>query len=275
MDAHRRAHARARRFAGVVLVISACVGLTGCATTHPGDPLEPMNRKVYAFNEALDKAVVKPVAQTYRDVVPRPVRTGVSNFFSNIGDAWSAINSLLQLKLEPAMRNTMRFALNTTFGLGGVLDIATEARIERQEEDFGQTLGHWGVGPGPYLVLPLLGPSTLRDTAALPVDMRASPSGLVSEPEAAIAVTVLRVVDRRTALLDATGLLDQVALDPYLFVRDAYLQRRRSAVYDGQPPPRDDEAGEAYDDEVDPDASTSPADGGVPPAAPAGAPSPR
>lgn len=121
-----------------------------------------MNRKVYAFNEALDKAVVKPVAQTYRDVVPRPVRTGVSNFFSNIRDAWSAINSLLQLKLEPALRNTMRFGVNTVFGWGGLLDIATEARIERQEEDFGQTLGRWG-GPGPYIALPLLGPSTLRD----------------------------------------------------------------------------------------------------------------
>ncbi|UZD54299.1 MlaA family lipoprotein [Caldimonas aquatica] len=235
----------ARRLAALVL----CAWLTGCATTHPGDPFEPMNRKVYAFNEALDKAVVKPVAQTYRDVVPRPVRTGVSNFFSNIGDAWSAINSLLQLKLEPALRNTMRFGINTVFGWGGLLDIATEARIERQEEDFGQTLGRWGVGPGPYIVLPLLGPSTLRDTAALPLDMRASAAGLVGDEEAAVGLTALRMVERRAALLDATRLLEQVALDPYLFVRDAYLQRRRNAVYDGNPPAEDDEYDEEYDEQ--------------------------
>ncbi|HWP17802.1 MAG TPA: VacJ family lipoprotein [Burkholderiaceae bacterium] len=247
-------------------LLAAAVLTAGCASTHPHDPLEPFNRKVYAFNDAVDRAVLKPVAQTYRDVVPRPVRTGVTNFFSNLGDAWSAVNSFLQLKIEPGLRNTLRFGFNTFFGFAGVLDIATEAGIERHQEDFGQTLGHWGVGPGPYVVLPLLGPSTLRDTVALPVDLSASPAALVNDREAAIGVTALQVVERRASLLDASRLLDDVALDPYLFMRDAYLQRRRNQVYDGNPPP---EEGEEDDYEYEEDEGVG---GAAAPAAPPSAP---
>ncbi|WKB51939.1 MlaA family lipoprotein [Eleftheria terrae] len=227
---------------GVTLAAAAL--LLGCATNNPRDPLEPMNRKIYAFNEAVDEAVLEPVAVKYRDVVPSPVRTGVGNFFSNLGDAWSAVNGFLQFKLETGLKNTMRFGLNTLFGLGGVLDIATEAGIEAEDEDFGQTLGRWGVGAGPYLVLPLLGPSTVRDTAALPLDARAESWPFRHDATTAYGALALRVVDARANLLGATGMLDDAALDPYLFVRDAYLQRRQSLVYDGDPPateePRED-----------------------------------
>lgn len=216
--------------------------LGACATTHPGDPLEPVNRKVFAFNDAVDRAVLAPTARAYREVVPSPVRTGVSNFFGNIGDLWSAINSFLQFKLENGLNSTLRVGINTFFGFGGLLDIASEARIYAEPEDFGQTLGHWGLGPGPYVVLPLLGPSTLRDTAALPVDWQASPSSLLtSDAATGYGLTGLRIVDTRARLLDATRMLDDASLDKYLFTRDAWLQRRRNLVYDGAPPPSEDE----------------------------------
>ena len=219
------------------LAAAALLGamLVGCAT-NPRDPLEPVNRKVYAFNDAVDRAVVKPVATAYRDTVPQPVRTGVTHFFSNIGDAWSAINAFLQLKAEAGMRNTMRFGMNTLFGLGGLLDIASEAGIESHQEDFGQTLAHWGVGSGPYLVLPLLGPSTLRDTSALPLDMKASGYFFQNDPQTALGLSGLRLIDARARALAVSNMLGDAALDPYLFVRDAYLQRRRNQVYDGNPP---------------------------------------
>lgn len=154
-------------------LLAAALMLSACATgpnANPRDPLEPFNRGVYSFNDAVDRAVVKPVATAYRDVLPSPVRTGVRNFFSNLQDLWSFVNNSLQLKGEGAGNSIVRFGVNTVFGLGGLIDIATEMRIERFTEDFGQTLGHWGVGAGPYLVLPLLGSSTVRDTVALPVD---------------------------------------------------------------------------------------------------------
>jgi phospholipid-binding lipoprotein MlaA len=218
--------------------------LGGCATgptANPRDPLEPFNRGVYQFNDALDRAVVRPVATVYRDVLPSPVRTGVSNFFYNLQDAWSVVNNTLQLKPEQAGNSFFRFGVNTVFGLGGVLDIATEMRIERSTEDFGQTLGRWGVGAGPYLVLPLLGPSTVRDAAALPIDMKGSPSAYINDVAVRNSATALNLLNQRSRLLQATDMLDQVALDPYTFTRDAFLQRRRSAVYDGNPP---DEGGD-------------------------------
>jgi phospholipid-binding lipoprotein MlaA len=213
--------------------------LGGCATgpaANPRDPLEPFNRGVYQFNDAVDRAVVRPVATVYRDVLPSPVRTGVSNFFYNLQDAWSIVNNTLQLKPEQAGNSFFRFGVNTVFGLGGVLDIATEMRIERSTEDFGQTLGRWGVSTGPYLVLPLLGPSTLRDTAALPVDMKGSPSNYIENVPTRNSATALNLLNQRSRLLQATDMLDQVALDPYTFTRDAFLQRRRSSIYDGNPP---------------------------------------
>lgn len=215
---------------------------TACATgpnANPRDPAEPFNRGVYAFNDAVDRAVLKPVATVYRDTLPQPVRTGVSNFFANLQDVWSGVNNALQFKARESVESFFRFGVNTTFGLVGLLDVASEMRIERHTEDFGQTLGYWGVGAGPYLVLPLLGPSTLRDTAALPVDMQGNLISNVNDVPARNSAIALDLVNRRSRLLDATQMLDQVALDPYTFTRDAFLQRRRNLVYDGNPPEED------------------------------------
>ncbi|GAB4396760.1 MAG: VacJ family lipoprotein [Rhodoferax sp.] len=227
------------RLAKPLSVVILALSLGACATgpaADPRDPLEPFNRGVYRFNDAVDRAIVAPVATAYRDTLPQPVRTGVRNFFNNLRDAWSALNAALQLKGEVAGNNLFRFGVNTVFGLGGLLDIATEMRIPRQTEDFGQTLGYWGVGTGPYLVLPLLGPSTLRDGAALAVDRH----GALDQGSASAAKRnsslALGLVDQRANLLGATQMLDRVALDPYTFVRDAHLQRRLNAVYDGDPP---------------------------------------
>lgn len=241
------------------LAAAALLGamLAGCAS-NPRDPLEPVNRKVYAFNDAVDRAVVKPVATVYRDTMPQPVRTGVTHFFSNIGDAWSAINAFLQLKAEAGMRNTMRFGMNTLFGLGGLLDIASEAGIESHQEDFGQTLAHWGVGSGPYLVLPLLGPSTLRDTSALPLDMKASGYFFQNDPQTALGLSGLRLIDARARALAVSNMLGDAALDPYLFVRDAYLQRRRNQVYDGNPPEEPSRGSEWDEEGTEPQAAAAP-----------------
>jgi phospholipid-binding lipoprotein MlaA len=226
------------RSSWLVLVLAALM-LSGCATgpnVDSRDPLEPFNRGMYQFNDTVDRAVVKPVATVYRDVLPSPLRTGVTNFFANLQDAWSVVNNSLQLKGEAAGDSLVRFGVNTFLGLGGVLDIASEMQIERHTEDFGQTLGHWGVGAGPYLVLPLLGPSTLRDTAALPVDAQGNLVSGVSDVSTRNSLTALGLLNRRARLLEATSILDQVALDPYTFTRDAFLQRRQNDVYDGYPP---------------------------------------
>ena len=220
----------------MVLLLSACA--TG-PNANPRDPMEPFNRGVYGFNDAVDRAVIKPVATAYRDVLPSPVRTGVSNFFNNLQDLWSFVNNTLQLKGEGAGNSIVRFGVNTVFGLGGLIDIASEMRIERHTEDFGQTLGRWGVGAGPYIVLPFAGPSTLRDTAALPVDMAGNVVSHVDHVPTRNSAIVLNLVSRRAQLLDATRMLDEVALDPYAFTRDVFLQRRRSQVYDGNPPDED------------------------------------
>ena len=189
------------------------------------DPLEPLNRCVDAFNHRVDRIAFQPVAKGYERVVPRMIRSGVSNFFVNLDDAWSAANSLLQLKPIDAAQNGMRFAVNTVFGLGGTLDIATDAGIERHMEDFGTTLAYWGVATGPYLVLPLLGPSTLRDAAALPVDLAGHPLGQVSPVGSRSAISAAGAVDARARLLPLDAVLDG-ALDRYTFMRDAYLQLR-------------------------------------------------
>ena len=234
-----------RAFAGVrtrpqrLLVIFLGLILAGCATgpnANPVDPLEPFNRSVYRFNDAVDQAVFKPVATTYRDVTPSLVQRGVSNFFNNLEDAWSVVNNVLQLKGEAAGDSFFRFGVNTFMGLGGILDVATEMQIERHNEDFGQTLGYWGVGPGPYIVLPLLGPSSLRDTAALPADIRGDAVTHIEDVTTRNTLWALRATDDRADLLKAEAVLDQAALDKYSFIRDAYLQRRRNAVYDGDPP---------------------------------------
>lgn len=208
--------------------------LSGCATgpnANPQDPLEPWNRGVYQLNEGLDKALLKPVATAYQDVVPSPVRTGVTNFFGNLRDLWSAVNATLQLRPQEAVENFMRFNVNTFFGFAGVLDIATEMQIPRTTLDFGHTLGYWGVPAGPYLVLPVLGPSTVRDSAGLVVDQQGDlvRQGVDHVPTRN-SMQGLRIVDTRAELLSATDLLDQIALDKYSFVRDGYLQRRQSQI---------------------------------------------
>lgn len=199
------------------------------------DPFEPFNRTMYRFNDGVDRAVLKPVATTYRDVLPSFVRTGVGNFFSNVGDVWNLANNVLQLKLQASAETFMRLNVNTVFGLGGLLDIASEAGISRHSEDFGQTLGYWGVPAGPYVVLPLFGPSTVRDTAALPVDRWGNPLGEVGDIPVRNSLTVLGLVDTRARLLGVSQLLEQAALDPYSFMRDSHLQRRAIEVRDGAP----------------------------------------
>lgn len=204
--------------------------LAGCASgpqTNPRDPYEGYNRSMTRFNDGVDEAVLKPVATLYKEVTPTPVRTGVSNVFSNLGDFWSFVNSALQLRGEEAFDSFVRFNVNTVFGIGGVFDVASEMGIERHKQDFGLTLGRWGVPSGPYLVLPLLGPSTVRDTVAMPVDMAGSLTGeLVDHVPTRNSLYVLRVVDRRASLLGAGSVLESAALDKYAFTRDVYMQLR-------------------------------------------------
>ena len=220
-----------KRLMGVLTLVLL---LTGCATTpgtgNPQDPFEGFNRTMFRFNDAVDEAVLKPVATGYQKVTPSFVQTGIGNFFGNLGDVWTAANNLLQGKVEEGVSDVMRVAINTVFGLAGVLDVASEAGLTKHKEDFGQTLAAWGVPPGPYLVLPFLGSSTVRDTAALPADI-AGDVWLYTDPtRTRNAGTAVRVVDERAVLLGAGNLLDDVALDKYAFVRDAWLQRRESMI---------------------------------------------
>lgn len=211
--------------------------LAGCATgTNPRDPFESFNRGVYSFNENLDKAILKPTAEAYRAVLPQFIRSSVSNFFSNINDVVVALNNFLQGKFTAAYSDLGRVAINSTIGLLGLFDVASEAGIEKHDEDFGQTLGRWGVAEGPFLMLPFLGPSTGRDTVGRFVDYHADLVTYVDPSRSRNQMWAGRTVNRRSELLDASTVLQTAALDPYEFVRDAYLQRRRSLIYDGSPP---------------------------------------
>jgi len=208
--------------------------LSGCASQANKDPLEGFNRGVYKFNDVADKAVIKPVAGAYKAVLPTPVRSGVNNFFTNLNTLVSAINDLLQFKFDKAVTGMGRFAINTTFGVAGLIDVASMDGIEQRNEDFGQTLGHWGVGTGAYIVLPFLGPSTLRDTSGFVVDtVLFDPISYIEEPKTRNSLRAVKFLDKRAQLLPASDLLDDAALDPYAFMRDAYLQRRASQVQDG------------------------------------------
>ena len=204
------------------------------------DPWEPFNRAMFAVNQVLDSDLIYPLTSAYVGLVPSLVRTGISNVFNNAEDLWSAINNLLQGKLDKSVMMSFRFAWNTVFGVAGILDMATELGIERFPEDFGQTLGVWGVQPGPYLVLPFFGPSTVRDAAGLPLDIAASPAYAVNQGSFRPVTTVLQILDTRSQLLGATQVLDTIAMDKYSFVRDAFLSRRLRLVFDGNPP-EDDE----------------------------------
>ena len=219
------------KFAARISALVMVGVLGGCATsTTPNDPLEGFNRAMFSFNDTVDTVALKPAAQAYRFALPQFVQTGIGNFFGNIGDLWSAVNQLLQGRVEAGVTSFMRVAVNTTFGLGGVLDVSTEARLPKQKSDFGQTLGKWGVGSGPYVVLPLFGPSTLRDTVALPADFYGDPWSYKEPTRWRNVGSVVRIVDKRAQLLDATNLLEDVALDKYEFIRDAYLQSRQAQI---------------------------------------------
>ncbi len=231
-----------------ILMVMSIALVAGCATTQQServakvDPFESINRAVFTFNENADEYVIKPAAEAYRFVLPDFVRTGVTNFFSNIGDVFVAANNLLQGKPADAASDFGRFLVNSTIGILGLFDVATDAGLEKNREDFGQTLGVWGVPSGPYVVLPFFGPSSVRDTAGFVVDLKAdfilNSNHLNSDQK--LGSTVLRVVNYRANLLDASQLLDDAAFDKYSFLRDSYLQRRRSQVYDGDPPPLKD-----------------------------------
>lgn len=260
------------RRAGPGALLLLCL-LTGCATlpgpATPGDPLERMNRATHRFNDAVDRAVLKPVAKGYRKGVPRAIRTGISNVLGHLAFPTTIVNNLLQLKLKAAAADIGRFVLNSTLGLGGLLDPATNAGIPRNDEDFGQTLGRWGVPPGPYLVLPLLGPSTLRDTPSMAVDAQTDLRvQLDFDDDVQIALGVLSVVNGRAELLALDDSLGET-YDPYAFIRNAWLQRREYKVRDGNVPeeaPLEDF--EDIDDLEDPAGTADPADQPAP-AAPA------
>jgi phospholipid-binding lipoprotein MlaA len=194
---------------------------------------------MYSFNNALDKAVIKPVSQGYDAVVPDPISQGISNFFSNLDDVTVVINDLLQAKFGQAFEDTKRLVLNSTVGVAGIFDVATMAGYEKNNEDFGQTLGTWGVDSGAYVVLPLFGPRTVRDTVGLVGDYYTDPVTYVEGPGAENAFRGTRLVDTRANLLKAEKVLDEAAIDEYSYVRDAYLQRRENLVYDGNPPEED------------------------------------
>jgi phospholipid-binding lipoprotein MlaA len=243
-----------------------CAGLalaltSGCATgSDPRDPLEGFNRAMYSFNDGFDRAIAKPVATAYKDVLPDVMRDWVRNFFSNIGDVFIGVNNLLQGKPTDALTDWMRVGFNTTFGFLGIADVASEMGLEKHNEDFGQTLGAWGMPSGPYVVWPFLGPSTVRDSAGMLADWETDPVDRSYPVDRRNVAIVVRYTGVRADLLGASEILEQAALDKYSFTRDAWLQRRRSLVYDGSPPR---EAPPEYEDNGAADQS------GTAPAAPA------
>lgn len=258
---------RWRALLAVLLVSLTLLG--GCASTgNPRDPFEPLNRGIYHLNDGIDTVLLKPVAEVYRGVLPQFVRTGVSNFYSNINDVIVALNNLLQGKFLNAVSDVGRIVVNTTVGLLGVFDVATHIGLEKHDEDFGQTLGYWGIGPGPYLVIPLLGPSSVRDAIGRFVDFKTDPITYVDPSRDRNILWGVRFVNRRSELLETSKILETAALDPYEFLRDAYLQRRRNLVYDGSPPPDKEDA---PDVKIKP-RSEGPHDGSFPVAGDAGVP---
>ena len=216
------------RLVGLLLLIAALAG--GCASSNtPGDPLEGFNRAMFGFNEGVDNAILRPVASGYKAVVPEPARDCVGNVFSNINDIFVSVNSLLQGKVGDAVSDACRVVVNTTVGLLGCFDVASKVGLEKHNRDFGQTFGKWGIGSGPYLVLPFLGPSSVRDGAGTLIYSYLDPVWADHVPTRNVAYS-LRAVNRRSELLDASNVLEEAALDKYSFVRDAYLQRRRGMV---------------------------------------------
>ena len=256
----------------------ASTALSGCATRQNPDPLEPWNRQVFAFNEALDANVLRPVATGYVEVTPEPIRTSVRNVVNNLRDVWSTLNLFLQGRFRDGTVSVMRVTINTTLGFAGLVDWATPMRLDRPNEDFGQTLGVWGVGPGAYIVWPLLGSSTLRDSVSIPGDLYFSASTFGQTDAATVGLASLQLVSVRAGLLGATDLMSDVALDKYSFTRDAYLQRRQNLIYEGYPPDDEDAKGASDTDDgataaapVSPSAPQTPPSTPVTPATPAAA----
>lgn len=228
------------------------------------DPLEGFNRAVYTFNDKLDRYVIKPLAKGYRAITPAPVSRSISNFFRNLHDPAIMLNNLLQGKPKQAASDLGRVLVNSTIGIAGLFDVATKMGLEKHEEDFGQTLAKWGVGDGPYLVLPFFGPSNVRDGASLPVDWETYPPNHMEEQSTRNKLLVVEVVDRRAQLLDASDILEQAAgQDPYIFVREAYRQRRLNLIHDGNPPQAAPPPGLFEEDEPAPKSPSQPAPGGA------------
>lgn len=248
-----RVHMASKRlWLAKAMVLMMVVGLAGCSTMRapsPRDPLEPINRSMFQFNEVLDRYALQPVARGYQEYVPSEVRHCLGNFFSNLGDVAVAVNNALQGKFAKAGSDICRVALNSTLGIFGVADVATTLGFEKNDEDFGQTLGAWGLSSGPYLVLPVLGPSTVRDGTGRVVDGPLDPLRQLDDVSLRNSLTATSLVDKRATLLPATDIADKIALDKYAFIRDAYLTRRDNLVRDGAPTPTDYEVIE--DDEVD------------------------
>ena len=222
---------------GLVCLI-VLLGFTGCATVaqpNPDDPWERVNRMTFAFNDKLDAWVLRPVAKGYDTVTPGPVRVGVANFFGNLGEVWVGFNNLLQGKPLAAVSDFGRFAVNSTMGVVGLIDVATPMGLEKHNEDFGQTLAVWGLGSGPYVVLPVYGPRTARDSGGLILDWAVDPVGQVDHSLTRYELGALRLIDIRAAFLPADKMLED-ALDKYTALRSAYLQRRRNLIFDGNPP---------------------------------------
>jgi phospholipid-binding lipoprotein MlaA len=262
----------APRVAGALLLAI----VAGCATApdrHVADggkdPWEPFNRKMFAFNDNLDTYALKPAAKAYQAVLPTPVQKGVHNFFGNFSDAWSAVNKLLQGRFQDSAVMTARFVTNTTIGIAGLFDPATELGLDRRSTDLGLTLGHWGLEPGPYVVLPLFGSSDFRDGLALPADGYVTPALLVPSTWQKVGVDALGVVDTRASLLGASQMLDELAFDRYTFMRDAYVTRRRSLVYDGNPPPLPEDSDDEDKSAPTPASAASQTQNGMKPALPA------
>ena len=227
-----------RRYLGLWLLAAVQAGvLGGCASSGSAkDPAEGFNRAMFAFNEGLDTVVIKPVAKGYDVAMPIPARTGVGNFFGNIADIFIAVNDLLQGKPSDAGSDVGRFLVNSTAGILGFIDVASEMGLDKHEEDFGQTFGRWGAESGAYVVLPFFGPRTVRDTGGLVLDVATDPVSNIRHVPTRNSFVALRIVNDRAALLPADKVIEEAALDKYAYVRDAYLQRRRNLVYDGNPP---------------------------------------
>ncbi len=237
-----------RNVFGFMLCVLLLGGCAGPREKVAHDPWEGFNRSVYVFNDTLDKYALEPLAKGYRAVTPDPVETGIGNFFSNLGDVGSFFNNLLQFKFTAAGHDLSRIAFNSTMGVAGFFDVASGFGYPKSNEDFGQTLGAWGVNSGPYIVLPFLGPSTLRDTGALPVSYFLNPVNYVESSSDQNILTALGIVKTRAQLLKASSVRDTAALDPYLFTREAFLQRRASLVRDGQPAKEDEDLDKLLDE---------------------------